>query len=222
MAQISVPVIIRAGSGQLKQAGPQHSGTFHSIWAHCPGLLVAVPSTPADAKGLMKTALRAGDPVIFLESKALFSSKGPVPVGEYYVPFGKAKIIEEGEDITIVSFGMPVFNCIEAGKILKEQGISCEIIDLRTIVPLDVEAIFKSVTKTGLLLVVDEAYPVCSMGSEIAAVIMENIFGKLKGPVGRLNKENVPQPFSPVLEVEMTITTEKVIDAVKAIIKGFL
>lgn len=219
--QISVPVIIRAGSGQLKQAGPQHSGTFHSIWAHCPGLLVAVPSTPADAKGLMKTALRAGDPVIFLESKALFSSKGPVPVGEYYVPFGKAKIIEEGEDITIVSFGMPVFNCIEAGKILKEQGISCEIIDLRTIVPLDVEAIFKSVTKTGLLLVVDEAYPVCSMGSEIAAVIMENIFGKLKGPVGRLNKENVPQPFSPVLEVEMTITTEKVIDAVKAIIKGF-
>ncbi len=218
--QLSVPVIIRAGAGQLKQAGPQHSGTFHSIWAHCPGLLVAIPSTPADAKGLMKTALRTGDPVIFLESKALFSSKGPVPVGEHYVPFGKAKIIEEGDDITIVTFGLPVFNCIEAGKILKDEGISCEIIDLRTIVPLDSEAIFKSVSKTGLLLVVDEAYPVCSMGSEIAAIIMENIFGKLKGPVGRLNKENVPQPFSPVLEAEVTITTEKVIDSVKAVIKG--
>ena len=217
--QLSVPMIIRAGAGQIKQAGPQHSGTFHSIWAHCPGLLVAIPSTPADAKGLMKTALRAGDPVIFLESKALFSSKGPVPIGEHYVPFGKAKIIEEGSDITIVTFGLPVFNCIEAGKILKDQGISCEIIDLRTIVPLDVEAILKSATKTGFLLVVDEAYPVCSMGSEIFAIIMENIFDKLKGPVGRLSKENVPQPFSPVLEEEVTITTGKVIDAIKAVLK---
>ena len=218
--QISVPMIIRAGAGQIKQAGPHHSGTFHSIWAHIPGLIVAVPSTPADAKGLMKTALRAGDPVIFLESKALFSSKGPVPVGEQYVPFGKAKIIEEGNDITIVTFGLPVFRCIEAGKILRDQGISCEIIDLRTIVPLDVEAIIKSVSKTGFLLVVDEAYPVCSMGSEIATIIMENIFDKLKGPVGRLNNENVPQPFSPVLEAEVTITTKKVIDSVKAVIKG--
>ena len=214
-----MPVIIRAGAGQIKQAGPQHSGTFHSIWAHCPGLLVAIPSTPADAKGLMKTALRAGDPVIFLESKALFSSKGPVPIGEHYVPFGKAKIIEEGSDITIVTFGLPVFSCIEAGKVLKEEGISCEIIDLRTIVPLDVEAILKSVTKTGFLLVVDEAYPVCSMGSEISAIIMENIFDKLKGPIGRLSKQNVPQPFSPVLEEEVTITTGKVIDAIKAVLK---
>lgn len=218
--QISVPMIIRAGAGQIKQAGPHHSGTFHSIWAHIPGLIVAVPSTPADAKGLMKTALRAGDPVIFLEPKALFSSKGPVPVGEHYVPFGKAKIIEEGDDITIVTFGLPVFPCMEAGKILKDQGISCEIIDLRTIVPLDVEAIIKSVSKTGFLLVVDEAYPLCSMGSEIAAIIMENGFDKLKGPVGRLNNENVPQPFSPVLEAEVAITTGKVIDSVKAVIKG--
>ena len=217
--QLSVPVIIRAGAGQLKQAGPQHSGTFHSIWAHCPGLLVAIPSTPADAKGLMKTALRAGDPVIFLEPKALFSTKGPVPTGEHYIPFGKAKIVKEGNDITIVTFGAPVFRCIEAGNILKEEGISCEIVDLRTIVPLDVEAILKSVTKTGFLLVVDEAYPVCSMGSEIAAIIMENIFDKLKGPVGRLSKENVPQPFSPLLEEEVTITTGKVIDAIKAVLK---
>ncbi|MEO5888941.1 MAG: dehydrogenase E1 component subunit alpha/beta [Ferruginibacter sp.] len=218
--QLSVPMIIRAGAGQIKQAGPQHSGTFHSIWAHCPGLLVAVPSNPADAKGLMKTALRAGNPVIFLEPKALFSTKGPVPVGEHYVPFGKATIIADGNDITIVSFGQPVFRCMEAGALLKEEGISCEIIDLRTIVPLDVEAITASVGKTGRLLVVDEAYPVCSMGSEITSIIMENIFDKLKGPVGRLNKDNVPQPFSPVLETAVTITTQKVIDAVKAVMGG--
>lgn len=218
--QLSVPMIIRAGAGQIKQAGPQHSGTYHSIWAHCPGLLVAIPSNPADAKGLMKTALRAGDPVLFLESKALFSTKGPVPAGEHFVPFGKARIIEEGSDITIVTFGLPIINCIEAGKILKAQEISCEIIDLRTIVPLDIDAIIKSVTKTGLLLIVDEAYPVCSMGSEISATIMENIFNNLKGPVGRLTKENVPQPFSPVLEREVTITTEKVVQSVKTIIRG--
>ncbi len=217
--QIGVPMVIRAGSGQIKQAGPQHSGTYHSIWAHCPGLLVAIPSTPADAKGLMKTALRAGDPVIFLEPKILLSTKGLVPIGDYYIPFGKSKIVKEGVDITIVTFGAPVFCCIEANNILREEGVSCEIIDLRTIVPLDVEAILKSVTKTGFLLVVDEAFPVCSMGSEISAIIMENIFDKLKGPVGRLSKENVPQPFSPVLETEVTITTAKVIDAIKAVLK---
>ena len=217
--QISVPLVIRAGAGYIKQAGPHHSGTYHSIWAHCPGLIVAIPSNPADAKGLMKTALRAGDPVIFLESKALFSSKGPVPVGEHFVPFGKANIIEEGNDITIVSFGLPLHRCIEAAKLLREQ-ISCEIIDLRTIVPFDVETVIKSVSKTGRLLVVDEAYPTCSIGSELAAIMMENVFGKLKAPVGRLNNDSVPQPFSPSLEAEVVITVDKVINAVKAIMNG--
>jgi 2-oxoisovalerate dehydrogenase E1 component len=219
--QISVPMIIRAGSGQIKQAGPQHSGTFHSIWAHCPGLIVVVPSTPADAKGLMKTALRAGDPVIFLEPKSLLSSKGPVPVSEKYIPFGKAKLVEEGGDITIVSFGEPVHRCIEASKQLSSQGISCEILDLRTIVPLDRESIMKSVSKTGRLLVVDEAYAPCSVGAEIAATIMENCFHKLTAPVGRLNKPSVPQPFSPSLEAEVTITSEKIIEAVKSILNGY-
>lgn len=218
--QISVPMVIRAGSGQIKQAGPHHSGTYHSIWAHCPGLIVAIPSTPADAKGLIKTALRAGDPVVFLEPKALFSSKGTVPVGDHFVPFGKAKIVEEGCDITIVSCGLPLHRCIEASNVLKEQGVSCEIIDLRTIVPLDVETIVRSVGKTSRLLIVDEAYSTCSLGSEIAAIIMENAFDKLDAPTGRLNNEPVPQPFSPSLEAEVTITTEKVIDAVRAIMDG--
>lgn len=217
--QISVPMIIRAGAGQIKQAGPHHSGTFHSIWAHVPGLIVVVPSNPADAKGLMKTALNAGDPVIFLEPKALLSSKGMVPKGEHYVPFGKARVVQEGTDITIVTFGAPVYRCIEAAGILKDQGISCEIIDLRTIVPLDVEAIVAGVSKTGHLLVVDEAYPTCSVSSEISAVVMENAFDKLKAPIGRLNQVSVPQPFSPSLELEVSITKEKVIEAVKAVLK---
>ncbi len=218
--QISVPMIIRAGFGQIKQAGPHHSGTYHSIWAHCPGLIVAIPSNPADAKGLMKTALRAGDPVIFLEAKSLFSSKGPVPVDEHFVPFGKAKVLEEGNDITIVTCGLPVHRCLEAAGKLKERGVSCEVIDLRTIVPLDVETILNSVAKTGHLLVVDEAYPSFSLASEIAAIVTENAFDKLKAPFGRLNNYSVPQPFSRLLDIEVGITTEKVMDAVTAVMNG--
>lgn len=218
--QISVPMVIRAGAGQIKQAGPQHSGTFHSMWANVPGLIVVVPSTPADAKGLMKTALRAGDPVVFLEPKSLMPSKGPVPVDEHYVPFGKAKLVEEGSDITIVSFGQPVHVCIEAAKHLDHQGISCEIIDLRTIIPFDAQCIIKSVNKTGRLLVVDEAYMPCSVASEIAALVVEQCFYTLKAPVGRLNKPSVPQPFSPPLETAVSITVEKVVDLAKSVFNG--
>lgn len=218
--QINVPMIIRAGAGQIKQAGPQHSGTFHSIWANVPGLIVVVPSTPADAKGLMKTALHAGDPVIFLEPKSLLSSKGQVPVNEEYIPFGKARLVEEGTDITIVSFGQPVHSCIDAAKQLNRQGISCEIIDLRTIVPLDTETIISSVNKTGYLLVVDEAYSPCSVSAEIASIVVEQCFYTLKAPVGKLNKLSVPQPFSPPLEAAVSITPEKIIDLVKSILNG--
>lgn len=219
--QINVPMIIRAGAGQIKQAGPQHSGTFHSVWAHIPGLIVVVPSTPADAKGLMKTALRASDPVIFLEPKALLSTKGPVPTEEYYIPFGKARLVSSGDDITIVTFGMPVLSCaLAAKKLREEEAIQCEVIDLRTIVPLDLEAIVESLTKTGRLLVVEEAYTTCSFAAEIMARITEVAFDKLKAPAGRLNQLSVPQPFSPVLETEVGINAVKVRDAVKAVLAG--
>ena len=218
--QLNVPMIIRAGAGQIKQAGPQHSGTFHSIWAHCPGLIVAVPSTPADAKGLMKTALRSGDPVIFLEPKSLLSSKGPVPVNEHFVPFGKARLVEQGTDITIVSFGQPVHNCTEAARVLNKDGISCEVIDLRTIMPLDKNSIIQSVSKTKHLLVVDEGYAPCSIGGEISALVTEALFYELKAPVGRLNKISVPQPFSPTLEDEISITPVKIMSAVRSVLNG--
>lgn len=218
--QVSVPMIIRAGAGQIKQAGAQHSGTFHSVWAHIPGLVVVAPSTPADAKGLMKTALRAGDPVIFLEPKALFPTKGPVPTGEHYVPFGKARIVEAGDDITIVTFGLPVLACSVAAKQLREEGISCEVLDLRTLVPLDLNAILQSVRKTRRLLVVEEAYETCSFSAEIITRVMETAFDQLRQPVGRLNQGSVPQPFSPILEREVGINELKVKDAVKAVLSG--
>ena len=134
-------MIVRAAWGTIKNTGPHHSGSYHPIWAHCPGLIVVIPSTPADAKGLFKTALRAADPVIFLEPKALFASKGPVPVGEHLVPFGVASIVRAGTDLTIVSCGSPIHRCLEAAEQLAAAGIDCEIVDLRTIVPLDVDTI---------------------------------------------------------------------------------
>ncbi|MCO5239590.1 MAG: thiamine pyrophosphate-dependent enzyme [Chitinophagaceae bacterium] len=218
--QINVPMVIRAGAGQIKQAGPQHSGTFHPVWAHIPGLIVVIPSTPADAKGLIKTALRAGDPVIFLEPKALFATKGHVPQKEHLVPFGKARLVESGTDITIVSFGLPVLTATTAVKQLKEEGLSCELLDLRTIVPLDLAAIRMSLEKTGRLLIVEESYSICSFSAEIAAQIVGVAFDKLKAPVGRLNQGSVPQPFSPALETAVGISVDKVKEAVKDVLAG--
>jgi 2-oxoisovalerate dehydrogenase E1 component len=190
------------------------------MWAHIPGLIVVVPSNPADAKALFKTALRAGDPVIFLEHKALFASKGDVPVGEHLLPFGLARVVRPGKDITIVSCGLYLHRCLEAGKILEEQGVQCEIIDLRTIVPLDVDTIAQSLAKTGRLLVVDEAYAMCGMGAEIAAAMMELAFDKIRAPIGRLHTETVTHPFSPSLDTATVVTTGKIIDAVQSVLAG--
>ena len=181
--QVSAPVVIRASIGAIKNAGPHHSGCYYPIYAHCPGLIVAVPSNPADAKGLMKTALRASDPVIFLEHKLLFGAKGPVPSAEYYIPFGQANVLRPGSDLTIVSCGEYVNRCVAAAQELEQQGLSCEVIDLRTIVPLDTQTILTSVAKTSRLLIVDEAYSMCGVGAEISALVMEEAFDALDAPV---------------------------------------
>jgi 2-oxoisovalerate dehydrogenase E1 component len=168
----------------------------------------------------MKTALRAGDPVIFLEQKTLLSVKGPVPVGEYYVPFGKAGISRQGTDLTIVSCGLWLHRSLEAAEQLASQGISCEVIDLRTIVPLDVDTIVASVSKTGRLLVVDEAYSMCGVGAEIAATVMEHAFDELDAPVGRLHTDPVSHPFSPVLEDAVLTSVEKIVAAARSVMDG--
>ena len=218
--QVSVPMIVRSGMGTVKNAGPHHSGTYHPVWAHCPGLIVVVPSNPADAKGLMKTAFRAGDPVIYLEHKSLMATKGPVPKGEHFVPFGKAKVVRSGDAITIVSCGLWLHRSLEAAEMLAAEGVSCEVIDLRTIVPLDVDTIIQSVTKTGHLLVVDEAFAMCGLGAEIAMTVMERAFDELDAPVGRLHSEPAPTPFSPELENAVVGTVEKIVASARAVLNG--
>jgi len=183
-------------------------------------LIVVVPSSPADAKGLFKTALRASDPVIFLEHKSLLAVKGPVPVGEYYIPFGQANVVRQGTDLTIVSCGLWLRRSLEAAEQLAAQGVSCEVIDLRTIVPLDVDTIVASVAKTGRLLVVDEAYAMCGIGGELAAIIMEHAFDELDAPVGRLHTEPVSHPFSPPLEDAVTASAEKIVAVARAVMEG--
>ncbi len=218
--QMRVPMVVLAGSGEIKTAGPHHSGTYHPIWAQVPGLIVAVPSTPADAKGLMKTALRANDPVIFLEHKSLFGMKGEVPVGEHCVPFGVARIARTGTDLTIVSSGLLLHRSLEAAEALAKENISCEVIDLRTIVPLDVETIATSVKKTGRILVVDEGHAMCGVGGEIAAVVMEHCFDDLDAPVGRLHTAASTHPLSAILEREVIVTTDKIVHGAHEILAG--
>ena len=218
--QMSAPMVVRAAAGTVKSTGPHHSGTYHSMWAHVPGLIVVMPSNPADAKGLMKTALRAGDPVIFLEPKALFSSKGAVPAGEHLVPFGQARIARGGSGLTMVSCGGMIPACLEAADRLEREGISVEVVDLRTIVPLDVETIAASAARTGRLLVVDEGYAMCGLGAEIAQLIAEREGDRLKGPPGRLHTEPVSHPFSPALEAAVLIDVEKIIAAAREVVSG--
>ena len=220
--QINAPMIVRACMGTVKNAGPHHSGTYYPAWAHCPGLIVAVPSNPADAKGMIKTALRAGDPIVFMEHKSLLSTKGPVPTGEHYVPFGQAVVLREGTDLTIVSCGLWLHWCLTAAEQLAQKGVSCEVIDLRTIVPLDVDTIVASVSKTGKLLVVDEAYAMCGIGAEIAAAVMEHAFDELDAPVGRLHTEPVAIPFSPGLEEAAGTSVDKIVAAARAVLEGRL
>ena len=218
--RVSAPVVIRASMGAIKNAGPHHSGCYYPVYAHCPGLIVVVPSNPADAKGLMKTALRASDPVLFLEHKLLFGAKGRVPAAECYLPFGQANVLRAGADLTIVSCGEYVNRCVAAARQLESQGLSCEVIDLRTIVPLDTQTILASVAKTGRLLVVDEAHPMCGLGAEIATLVMEEAFDKLDAPVGRLHPDPVTQPFSPALEDSIVVTVERIIAGAKAVAAG--
>ncbi len=218
--QFSAPVVIRGPMGCLKQSGAHHSGSYYPMWAHCPGLIIAIPSNPSDAKGLMKTALRTPNPVIFLEHKALFNLRGQVPKEEHLVPFGEAKVVMSGTDLTIVSCGLLLHHCLKVAQKLQEQSISCEVIDLCTIVPLDIHTITKSIKKTCRLLVVDEAYSMCGLGGEIAAAMMENAFDYLDAPVGRIHTPPVAYPFSPVFDDCVLVTEDKIADAVKKVLAG--
>jgi 2-oxoisovalerate dehydrogenase E1 component len=218
--QMNAPIVVRVGAGAVRSAGPHHSGLYHSVWANVPGLIVCLPSTPADAKGLMKTALRASDPVIMLEMKSLFATKGEVPDGEHLVPFGVARIARAGKDITIATAGQLVLRCLEAATALAGQGVDCEVIDLRTIVPLDVKTVAESVAKTHRLLIVDEGWAMCGVGAELGQAMNEIAFDELDAPVARLHTEPVSHPLAPSLERMMLVSAEKIEAAAKDVMAG--
>ena len=194
------PVVIRALVGAGFSAAAQHSQMLTPMFTHIPGLKVVCPSTPADAKGLLAQAVRDNDPVIFCEHKALSSMKGEVPEGEYVIPFGQANIVREGKDATIVTYGMMVHRSLEAAKLLEKEGVDVEVIDLRTLSPLDIDTVFRSVEKTGRLVVVDEASPRCNIATDISAQVCQEMFGKLKSGIRMVSPPHTPVPFSAPLE----------------------
>ena len=194
------PVVIRALVGAGFSAAAQHSQMLTPLFTHIPGLNVVCTSTPADAKGLLAQAVRDNDPVIFCEHKALYSMKGEVPEGEYVIPFGQANIVREGKDATIVTYGMMVHRSLEAAKLLEKEGVDVEVIDLRTLSPLDINTVFQSVEKTGRLVVVDEASPRCNIATDISAQVCQEMFGKLKSGIRMVSPPHTPVPFSAPLE----------------------
>jgi len=204
--KLTVPLVIRTTMGATRRSAAQHSQSLHAWVSHVPGLKVALPSTPYDAKGLLKSAIRDDNPVVFFEDKMMFGTKGPVPDGEYTIPLGVADVKREGTDLTIVATSSMVQVALEAAAMLERDGISAEVIDPRTTVPLDAAALIASVEKTGRALVVDEGYQRYGVTAEFAAVIAEGAFHYLEAPVRRLGAMDVPIPFSPVLE-DLTVPT---------------
>jgi len=198
--RLKMPVVFRGVIGVGHSAATHHSGNYYPMLAHVPGLRVVVPSTPRDAKGLLKTAIRSDDPVFFLEHKSVLNVKGMVPDEEYLIPFGQAAVALEGSAASVVAIGWMVHQTLRACEDLAKEGIAVEVIDLRSISPLDIDTILASVHKTGRLLVVDEDYGPCSIGAEIAAQVIVRGFDDLDAPVMRLNGAFTPIPYSPPLE----------------------
>ncbi|NHF60955.1 pyruvate dehydrogenase complex E1 component subunit beta [Flavobacteriaceae bacterium TP-CH-4] len=216
--QFPCPIVFRGPTASAGQLAATHSQAFESWYANCPGLKVVVPSNPADAKGLLKSAIRDDDPVIFMESEQMYGDKGEVPEGEYTIPLGVADIRREGSDVTIVSFGKIIKEADKAADELGKEGISCEIIDLRTVKPLDYDAVVNSVKKTNRLVIVEEAWPFGNVSTEITYHVQENAFDYLDAPIQRINTADTPAPYSPVLLEEWLPNHEDVIKAVNKVL----
>ncbi len=215
--QIEIPITFIAGYGGGGSNAAQHSDSAHPALMNLGGINVAMPSNSADAKGLLKTAIRSRNPCFFLEASARGGQMGEVPDGEHLVPFGKAAIARAGTDVSIVTIGSTVRTCLDAAQLLAESGIEAEVIDLRTVVPLDEEAVLASIARTGRLVVVDESRDRCGAGSYIAALAADKGFKSLKAPVKRVNIPNVAIPYAPGAEAEVLPSVEKIVAAVNQI-----
>jgi pyruvate dehydrogenase E1 component beta subunit len=215
--QFEMPMVFRGPTASAGQLGAQHSQAFESWYANCPGLKVVVPSNPYDAKGLLKAAIRDNDPVIFMESEQMYGDKGEVPEGEYIIPIGVADVVQEGTDVTLVSFGKIMKKVHEAAELLAKEGISAEIIDLRTVRPIDYDTILTSVKKTNRLVVVEEAWPLASLSSEIAYHVQNYAFDHIDAPVKRVCTADVPMAYAPNLVEEFLPQVSKIVEEVKSV-----
>ncbi len=213
--RFSVPIVFRGPNGAAAQVSCQHSHCVEAIYGNLPGLIVIAPSNAYDAKGLLKSAIRNNNPVLFLECELIYGEKMEIPVEEYLVPIGKAKIVRSGTDITLVSHSRMVNLCSKAAETLKDQGISCEIIDLRTIKPLDIATVLESIRKTHNCVYVEEGHIFAGIASEVAFQIQERAFDMLDAPIGRVCQRETPMPYSKKLELETLPTPERIIAEVK-------
>ncbi|GAL83278.1 pyruvate dehydrogenase subunit beta [Sporocytophaga myxococcoides] len=216
--QYSAPMVFRGPTGNAGMLSSQHSQNFENWYANCPGLKVVVPSTPADAKGLLKASIRDNDPVIFMESELMYGDKGAVPEGEYLTPIGTADIKREGTDVTIVSFGKFMKVALNAAQELAKDGISAEVIDLRTVRPIDYKTVVESVKKTNRLVIVEEAWPLASISSEIAYHVQRYAFDYLDAPIGRVTNRDLPLPYAPTLIEVILPNVKRTVEAAKSVL----
>ncbi|TDR93427.1 alpha-ketoacid dehydrogenase subunit beta [Enterovirga rhinocerotis] len=216
--QARVPLVVREPIGMWRSSAAQHSQSLESWYTHIPGLVVVCPSSPADNKGLLKTAIRSDDPVVYMEHKGLWPVEGEVPEGDHLVPFGKANVLREGRDVTIVSWSAQVHLCMKAAEQLAKDGIEAEVIDLRTLWPWDKDRVLASVEKTGRLIVAQEAVSVSGFGAEIAATVSETLHGALKAPVKRLGAPRIPVSYAPPLEDKARVTADQIAAAATALV----
>jgi pyruvate dehydrogenase E1 component beta subunit len=215
--QFTCPMVFRGPTGSAGQLGAQHSQNFENWFANTPGLKVVIPSNPADAKGLLKSAIRDNDPVIFMESEQMYGLKGEIPEGEYTIEIGKADVVKEGNDVTIVSFGKMMLPCHEAVKELSGAGIDVELIDLRTVRPIDYQTIIDSVKKTNRMVVVEEAWPLASISSEISYWAQKYAFDYLDAPITRVTSRDVPLPYASTLVEAYLPNVARIVEAVKTV-----
>ena len=213
--RLKMPILLRGCIGIGHAAATHHSGSYYPIFTHIPGFRVVVPSNAYDAKGLFATAIRCDDPVLFLEHKSIIFNKGPVPEEDYTIPFGQARIARDGTDCTVVAIGSMVGKTLDACGQLAADGISVELIDPRTVAPLDMDTILASVHKTGRLLVVDETFQPCGIGAEIAAQVVDRGFDDLDAPIRRLNGAHAPTPYSPTLESAIVPNPQSIAQSIR-------
>jgi pyruvate dehydrogenase E1 component beta subunit len=212
--QYSCPIVFRGPTASAGQLGAQHSQAFENWYANCPGLKVVVPSNPYDAKGLLKASIRDNDPVIFMESEQMYGDKGEIPDGEYIIPIGVADIKRAGTDVTIATFGKITKVALKAAEELEKEGISCEVVDLRSVRPIDYATIIESVKKTNRLVIVEEAWPLASISSEITYMVQKEAFDYLDAPIRRVTSADVPLPYAPTL---IDVALPNIIRTVKAV-----